>query len=229
MACAEMKKTEDSLQGYWAQRWAQGDVPWHGNLRINRFLDRHQELILDGKKSATVFVPMCGKGRELHWFYAMGHVVYGVEYVEDVGRQFFVENDLAMSETVCPVLGCRVLKTRDGRLTIFICSIFDFSKECVPPIEIVWDRSGITAVREEDRGRYVSVMKSLLAPGFSYGLWTTSYDNPDYKDFPRSITDATVLKLYGNDFDVRKVEEIEKDIGFPTKVALWHIRSIQKK
>ncbi|KAH8027509.1 hypothetical protein HPB51_007042 [Rhipicephalus microplus] len=65
-------------------------------------------------------------------------------------------------------------------------------------MEIIWDRSGFTCVLQEDRPRYVTLMKSLLAKDFSYGLWGVHYNAPWYTRSPRSVDAATIKKLYGS-------------------------------
>ncbi|KAH7942117.1 hypothetical protein HPB49_020750 [Dermacentor silvarum] len=113
-------------------------------------------------------------------FRDMGHRVVGVEFVEDITREYFRENDLEMEESVCPVINCKILQTPDKTIRIFICDIFDFKRECAGYMDIVWDRSGFTCVLQEDRPRYAALIKSLLADDFSYGLWAVTYDAPWY-------------------------------------------------
>ncbi|CAN7941019.1 unnamed protein product [Ixodes hexagonus] len=84
-----------------------------------RLLKKHPDTILAGKQDAQVFIPM---------FYAKGHRVVGVEFVESVARGFFVDNDLPVDEDKCPVLNCKIFQTPDKRLRIFVCSAFDFDK-----------------------------------------------------------------------------------------------------
>ncbi|KAH7966283.1 hypothetical protein HPB49_015016 [Dermacentor silvarum] len=54
-------------------------------------------------------------------------------------------------------------------------------RDCEGTMDIVWDRGGLVSVREEDRGRYVALLKSLLARNFSYALYTTEYDDTGFQ------------------------------------------------
>ncbi|XP_077545966.1 putative thiopurine S-methyltransferase [Haemaphysalis longicornis] len=159
----------------------------------------------------------------------MGHSVVGVEFVEDIVREYFSENDLQMEETTCPAVNCKVLQTPDRRLRVFICSIYKFKRECAGLFDIVWDRSGFTAIRDVDRARYAAVLKSLLAPGFSYGMWTLIYDAPWYKLNPRSADETALRKHYG---DVAKVTLVDSYVveqeeflkgGGPVTYCIWHL------
>ncbi|XP_049526010.1 probable thiopurine S-methyltransferase isoform X1 [Dermacentor silvarum] len=182
---------------FWTVWWKEGSHTWQLPA-VCRYLTENKDVILAGKANAQVFIPLCGKAHELKWFRDMGHRVVGVEFVEDITREYFRENDLEMEESVCPVINCKILQTPDKTIRIFICDIFDFKRECAGYMDIVWDRSGFTCVLQEDRPRYAALIKSLLADDFSYGLWAVTYDAPWYNRSPRSLDEATIRKLYGD-------------------------------
>ncbi|XP_037576860.2 thiopurine S-methyltransferase [Dermacentor silvarum] len=213
---------------YWQSQWNEGGATWQ-QQGVTKLLKDNKDVVLAGKTQAQVFLPLCGKAHELKWFLDLGHSVVGVEFIEDVVREYFAENGLQLQEAICTVIGCKVLQTPDRRLRVFICSIFDFRRECAGLMDIVWDRSGFSAITEADRGRYSAVLKSLLAPGFSYGMWTICYDAPWYKLNPRSVTKAALLENYG---DIAKPLLIDSyvvdredfiDGAGPVTYSLWHM------
>ncbi|KAL1468623.1 hypothetical protein MTO96_041366, partial [Rhipicephalus appendiculatus] len=167
-------------------------------------LKDNKEVVLAGKTRAQVFIPLCGKAHELKWFADLGHRVVGVEFIEDCVREYFAEKDLKLEEATCPAIGCKILQTPDKRLRVFICSIYDFR-------------------------RYSSVLKLLLAPGCSYGMWTISYDAPWYKLNPRSVTEEALLEHYGDvakpvlvDSYIVEREDFINGSG-PVTYSLWHM------
>lgn len=212
---------------FWLKRWNTGDTPWqtHG---IHRLLNQNQDLILAGKENARVFIPLCGKAYELLWFCSRGHYVVGVEYIERSASEFFRDSGLRFEVVTCPVLHCKVFRTLEHRLQVFICSIFDFSKECAGTMDIVWDRGALVAVNDDERPRYADTVKSLLSPGFSYGLCTVVYDDPFFKGFPRSVPDDEVLNLFGDSMTLTKVVQSEEEkrlhISSCIVETLWHGR-----
>ncbi|CAN8001243.1 unnamed protein product, partial [Ixodes hexagonus] len=187
--------TQKPLWDYWSNRWDTGNTPWH-RPDIHPLLTEHENEVVGNRRDAQVFIPLCGKANEIKWFYDKGHRVAGLEYVETTVRQFFEDNKLSYCETTCPVLNCKILQTNDKRLRIFICSVFDFKKECVGPVDIIWDRGALVAVKKEDREKYVSVMLSLMSPDSTYALVSVVHDD-DYTGFPTSVPDDTVRELYG--------------------------------
>lgn len=215
---------------FWINLWKSGQSIWHQEGVTKHLLD-NKDVILAGKENARVFLPLCGKAHELKWFLDLGHSVVGVEFVEECVRSYFEENDLNMEETTCPIINCKILQTPDRRLQVFVCNIFDLTSECTGPVDIVWDRSGFTAMKKEDRPRYAAVMKSLLAPGFSYGLWSVVYDEslPAHELSPRSAGEAVIKEHFG-DVASKIVLVDSKDVqtalylnGGPVTFSLWHL------
>ncbi|CAN8005830.1 unnamed protein product, partial [Ixodes pacificus] len=213
------------------------------------FLKKHQDVILAGKEDAQVFVPLCGKAVELKWFYEKGHRVVGVEVVEAPVREFFHENTLPCEESFCPVLNCKILQTPDKRLRIFICNIFDFNTSCAGPMDVVWDKGSLIVIGDADAPRqetdifllaselrmraylrcikYVSILKSLLAPNFSYGLWVIDYDAEGYAGTPRPMPEGRIRNLFGDGMKLTMVDKSEPKMGrFLPRLSsrcLWHL------
>lgn len=227
MECATPREANE----YWTHLWKEGQSIWNQE-GVTKLLIENKETILAGKRDARVFIPLCGKAQELKWFYDMGHSVVGVEFVEECVRINFHENGLQMEEATCPIIKCKILRTPDHRLQVFICNIFDFKRECVGPVDIVWDRSGFTAMKLEERGRYAAVIKDLLAPDFSYGMWTVVYDAQTIpnKVAPRSAGEAAIREHFGDvatkivlvDYEVQD-RALFANGGGPFTFCLWHM------
>ncbi|KAM7294221.1 thiopurine S-methyltransferase-like [Ixodes scapularis] len=210
---------------YWITRWNNGNTPWQLD-RVYTLLEKNQDVILAGKQDAQVYLPMCGKAPDLEWFYNKGHRVVGVEFLEAVARDFFVENNLPFDEAVCPVLKCKIFQTPDTRLRIFVCNVFDFNKSCAGAMDIVWDRGALSSIDVELRDRYVTLMKSLLSPNFSYALWTIVYDDSTYEGFPKNMPEAVVRKLFGKGIKLRLIDSEGPSPRPYTEagiVHLWHL------
>ncbi|XP_070395502.1 thiopurine S-methyltransferase-like [Dermacentor albipictus] len=227
MACTSPRDTQE----YWNYMWKEGQSMWQKE-GVTKLLSDNKEVITAGKSRARVFIPLCGKASELKWFYDLGHTVIGVEFVEDCVRSFFDENGLKLEEATCPIINCKILRTEDHRLQVFICDIFDFKRDCIEAVDIVWDRSGFTAVRLEDRSRYAAVVKKLLAPDFSYGMWTIVYDSHGTADMvgPRSAGESAIRECFGD--TAAKIalvdSQVEERTGSsqgcaPYTFCLWHM------
>nr|XP_054922735.1 uncharacterized protein LOC129382633 [Dermacentor andersoni] len=98
-------------------------------------------------------------------------------------------------------------------------------------MDIVWDRSGFTAMRLEDRARYAAVVKKLLAPDFSYGMWTVVYDSHGAANIrPRSAGESVLKEYFGDtvakialvDSHVEQTAHYAPGTG-PYTFCLWHM------
>ncbi|KAK8768460.1 hypothetical protein V5799_015074 [Amblyomma americanum] len=190
-------------QDYWVAQWRNGGATWQ-QPGITKLLKQNIDVVLAGKRRAQVFLPLCGKAHELKWFHDMGYSVVGVEFVEECVIEYFQENGLEIEETMCPVINCKIIQTPNRQLRVFVCSIFDFN-------------------------RYGKVIKYLLAPGFSYGLYTMYYDAPWYKLNPRSTTESDLEQLFGDVgrlvlVDTYTVTYDDFINGAPVTYCLWHLR-----
>ncbi|XP_077523902.1 thiopurine S-methyltransferase-like isoform X1 [Amblyomma americanum] len=215
-------------QDYWVAQWRNGGATWQ-QPGITKLLKQNIDVVLAGKRRAQVFLPLCGKAHELKWFHDMGYSVVGVEFVEECVIEYFQENGLEIEETMCPVINCKIIQTPNRHLRVFVCSIFDFNRKCTGLMDIVWDRSSFSALPEGDRPRYAKVIKSLLAPGFSYGLYTMYYDAPWFKLNPRSTTESDLEQLFGDVgrlvlVDTYTVTYDDFINGAPVTYCLWHLR-----
>lgn len=73
----ELTKTEHQS---WRQRWQQDDIGFHQaevNISLQRYFSQ-----LNLKPGQRVFVPLCGKSRDIGWLLYQGYAVVGVELSE---------------------------------------------------------------------------------------------------------------------------------------------------
>ncbi|XP_077495205.1 putative thiopurine S-methyltransferase isoform X2 [Amblyomma americanum] len=166
--------------------------------------------------------------QDIHEFYERGFRVVGVEFVASVAHRFFTAHGLPVVEGRCPVAGCKILHTPDLKLSIYICDLYAFSRECAGAMDIVWDRGGLVSVAEDDRRRYIALMKSVLARDFSYALYATEYDDADFSGFPRNLPLPLIRRLYGEDYQITQlgVTFIERSYvkNKIIRETLWHLK-----
>lgn len=82
---------------FWHARWQRGEIGWHDEQ-----INVHLQALWPGlglTAETRVFVPLCGKSRDLLWLASRGHRVLGVE-ISEIGVQAFFD----LSEA-SPMLG----------------------------------------------------------------------------------------------------------------------------
>ena len=65
-----------------------------------------------------------------------------------------------------PSLQGTKFSTPDGRLTVFVCDLFDATPELIGNVDAVWDRGSFVALSFDARPRYVALLRSLVGNSF---------------------------------------------------------------
>ena len=143
---------------FWLERWEREEIGFHQNV-INPYLCEYwQELHL--ACDSMVFVPLCGKSRDMLWLRKQGHQVMGVELSNIAVQAFFKENGYTPHHVArgkfehCEADGIRIL-----------CGdFFDLSKDDLAKVSAVYDRASLIALPPEMRERYVRHLAGILPP-----------------------------------------------------------------
>ena len=126
---------------YWHQRWTEGRTGWHRE-EFNPHLEAHWPR-LNVPPQARVFVPLCGKSRDLLWLAGEGHRVVGVELSEIAARAFFAEAGLSPQVTE---LGGGFTRYAVDEIEILCGDFFGLTPERLGGIEAVYDRASLIAL-----------------------------------------------------------------------------------
>jgi len=155
-----------------------------------------------------VLVPLCGKAGCLLYLYKAGHTVVGIEGVPSVVEEFFTENKLPVVKSDIPTIKGTKFSTPDGRLTVFVCDLFDATPELIGNVDAVWDRGSFVALSFDARPRYVALLRSLVGKSFRYLLQAWEYDTALYPGPPHSVTLADMETFFGPWTEIKVLEEI---------------------
>src|SRR5690606_36502512 len=83
------------------------------------------------------------------------------------------------------------------RIRIAVGDFFQWDPAHSSPIDVVYDRAALVAVRPEDRERYVNHLLGALSPGGRLLLITFVYDQAVMSGPPFSVDAAEVERLFG--------------------------------
>ena len=76
-------------EDYWLERWKRDETAFNQD-EVNPYLRQYwRELNL--APGTLVFVPLCGKSRDMLWLRKQGHTVLGVEWSAMAVQAFFKE------------------------------------------------------------------------------------------------------------------------------------------
>jgi thiopurine S-methyltransferase len=181
---------------YWQDKWKTGDTKFH-------LPDFHPALVkfFPADPPGTVFVPLCGKSRDMLWFLEKGWRVIGAEAVEPPCRDFFAENNLEYSEEERGPF--RVFRAE--RVSLLCGDVFALGPKDMAGVTAVYDRAALFALPPDVRKRYAAHLHAILPPGVKYFLVSMEYPQEKVVGPPFSVDAAEIRRLYGDAFSVTEL------------------------
>jgi thiopurine S-methyltransferase len=191
-------------RNFWHERWQRNEIGFH-QLEINAHLqDFWAQLAVPA--GGQVFVPLCGKSRDLLWLRARGHAVLGVELSPIAVRDFFAENALTPQVTH---LGGFERYDVDG-LTVLCGDFFELTPEIMRDVAGVYDRASLIAMPSALRPRYAAQLAAILPAPAKVLLVTMEYPQAEMSGPPFSVSEDEVRRLYEPRYRVTRL--FAKDI-----------------
>lgn len=207
---------------FWHERWQNDEIAFH-ERQPNGLLVRHFER-LSLEAGRRVFVPLCGKTRDIDWLVSEGFRVGGVELSEDAVAQLFAERG------VRPTISDRGALRHYGaeRVDIFVGDAFALSSAVLGPVDAVYDRAAFVALPEDMRRRYAAHLQALTGSAPQL-LISFEYDQAAMDGPPFSIPETEIFDLYGNAYDIERVAAVEVPGGLrgvcPATEVAWILRT----
>ncbi len=181
---------------FWLDRWQKNEIGFHqpdGNSYLHRYWS---DLAVPTK--AQVFVPLCGKSRDLLWLRAQGHAVLGSELATTAVHDFFAEATLA--PTVSPHASGERWQA-DG-IEIISGDFFALSPADLNETQAVFDRAALVALPPSMRARYTVKMAELVKPNTQMLVVTMEYDQAQMAGPPFAVHEEEVRALYSPSFKI---------------------------
>jgi thiopurine S-methyltransferase len=186
---------------FWQERWSRNEIGFH-QQEINAHLQAFWPKGMSGK----VFVPLCGKSRDMLWLREQGHEVIGVELSELAVESFFSENGLqpellrngGFNSWHC-----------DG-ITLFQGDYFSLGAEQLEGVGMVYDRASLVALPESMREDYARHLLSILPREAQCLLVTMEYPQEQMKGPPFSVQEREVQDLFRQAWEIEN--RFEQDI-----------------
>lgn len=181
---------------FWHDRWKAGAIGFHQST-ANWALTEHGHR-LGLQPGGRVLVPLAGKSRDVTYLAGRGAEVTAVELVEDAVRAFFDEQGLVPERAV---VGEHVRYRAPG-VAFWAGDFFTFDSA---PFPAIFDRAALIALPPPLRARYVTRLRSLLAPGGRLLLVSFAYDQSQRAGPPFSVPPDEVRRA----FEGLPVEQLE--------------------
>ncbi len=182
---------------FWLERWERREIGFHQD-EVNPYLREHWPALRLPHKG-TVFVPLCGKSRDMSWLHDQGHRVLGVELSAIAVQAFFTERGCDPQRSRCGKFDC--FEAQDIRI---LCGdFFALQQDDMADVSAVYDRASLIALPPEMRERYARHLASILSPATQVLLITLDYPQTEMPGPPFSVTNDEVAALYRQHAEVR--------------------------
>jgi thiopurine S-methyltransferase len=188
---------------FWLERWEREEIGFHQN-EINPYLYQYWQDLHPAHKG-EVFVPLCGKSRDMLWLRKQGHRVLGVELSAIAVQAFFRENCLTPQRVTAGKFDCY---EADG-IRILCSDFFDLGKDDLAQASSVYDRASLIALPPEMRERYARHLVSILPAKTQILLITFDYPQPEMPGPPFAVSAGEVEALYLGRAEVRLLAQLD--------------------
>jgi thiopurine S-methyltransferase len=187
---------------YWHQKWQADDIGFHQAEGNPLLLACFKELSLP--VGGRVFVPLCGKTRDIAWLISQGCRIVGVELSELAVQQLFAE--MGLEPAVATKGGMKHYSATD--LDIFVGDVFQLTRKMLDPVDAVFDRAALVALPEEMRIRYAGHITDVTCQAPQL-LVTFEYDQTQMAGPPFSISDAEIHNHYQDSYRISPLASVD--------------------
>jgi thiopurine S-methyltransferase len=188
---------------YWQERWKQEETGFHQN-EVNQYLRQYWQA-LHLAAGSEVFVPLCGKSRDMAWLSEQGYAVLGVETSEVAVQAFFKENGYIPNHA-----SSEKFDRYDANGIGILCGdFFDLSKHDLLKPSAVYDRASLIALPPEMRKRYTRHLLNILPPATQMLLITLDYPQQEMAGPPFAVSASEVETLYHERFTIRLLSQMD--------------------
>lgn len=207
---------------FWHKKWGEGDISFHQN-EVNPLLLGHFGT-LSLAKGSRIFLPLCGKTRDIAWLLEHGYSVAGAELSKIAVDQLFAELGVtpAISE-----LG-KLMHYRATNIDIFAGDIFHLSDDLLGLVDAIYDRAALVALPADMRIQYTTHLMQITANAPQLMI-CYEYDQSKLSGPPFSICQAEIHQHYSALYDLSCITSLNLPGGLKGKCAalenVWLLKS----
>ena len=197
---------------FWHSRWRSNKIGFHEG-QTNTLLQKHFSQ-LNLQNNQRVFLPLCGKTRDIAWLLSQGYQVAGIELSETAVDALF--DELAVKPLITH--SGNLLHYHHENLDIYAGDIFDLSQATLGPVDAIYDRAALVALPPAMRIEYSAHLAQIThrAPQF---LICFEYDQSQMNGPPFSVNADEVNKLYAHLYYVTCVDTTDVSEGLKKEVT----------
>jgi thiopurine S-methyltransferase len=218
---------------FWLERWNNNQTGFHQH-KVNPYLMYfygEKGPSLDMREKLNVFVPLCGKSKDMLWLSQNNYKVFGVECSDRAVKDFFEENALNYKHAEKDQHALYQSSDLPSVIEIFQGDFFELGKPDLSDVTDIFDRASLVALPVEMRQRYADKMAELQDTGVRTLLVTLTFDPAEMNGPPFSVTEEEVHALYSENFSIQKLlfkDVIEEETGLKNRGLTALVETVYK-
>lgn len=186
---------------------------------------------VEQREKLKVFVPLCGKSKDMLWLSQNNYQVFGVECSDLAVKGFFEENALNYKHAEKDQHALFQSSDLSSLIEIFQGDFFELQPSDLDDVTDIFDRASLVALPVDMRQRYADKMAELQKPGVRTLLVALTFDSSEMNGPPFSVTEDEVNALYSDNFSVQKLlfkEVIEEEPGLKKRGLTSLVETVYK-
>jgi thiopurine S-methyltransferase len=206
---------------FWIRKWQQNEIAFHERDANPLLVAYFNNLSLPA--GSRIFLPLCGKSRDIHWLLSRGYRVAGAELSRIAVEQLFL--DLGIEPNIST--SGRISRYSAENIDIFVGNIFDLSRADLGRVDAVYDRAALVALPESIRKQYVTHLMAITdrAPQLLIGY---NYDQRILDGPPFSVDHKEVARQYRDSYELVLLTSAEVSGGLkgrcPATEDVWLLK-----
>ncbi|WP_299973911.1 thiopurine S-methyltransferase [uncultured Pseudoteredinibacter sp.] len=207
---------------FWHQVWKDRNIGFHQQQVYAVLTENIHYLGL--KQGDRVFVPLCGKTKDIAWLLGQGYRVVAAELHEAAVIELFEE--LGVEPEIEQL--AKLKRYHFEHIDVYVGDIFDLTKDQIGVVDAIYDRAALIALPESMRRDYATLLNQLsdAAPQL---LVIYEYDQSLMAGPPFSVGADEIGALYGQSHSTKKLAspKLIKDFkdGVDGHEAIWVLTS----
>lgn len=203
---------------FWHDLWHKREIGFHLADTNPIILKHFEKLALN--KGNRIFLPLCGKTRDIHWFLSQGYQVVGIELHENAIIELFEE--MQITPTITHEKSFKVYSA--PQIKIFVGDYFVLDRETLGDVDAIYDRASIVALPPQMRKEYSNhlILLTKCAPKL---LVTFEYDQAQMDGPPFSVHSDEVSANYHEHYNLTLLETKEMHKSFTILEKVWLLTS----
>ncbi|MBV1910771.1 MAG: thiopurine S-methyltransferase [Kangiellaceae bacterium] len=177
---------------FWLEKWESNEIGFHLSS-VHPLLKKFNQIAFG--EPSTVFVPLCGKSKDLAYLHSLGNRVIGNELSDVAVKSFFTEEFNLAEITLESTLNTNAKQFEYSGIKILTGDFFELQEIDIESCSSIYDRAALIALPKSTRMKYVEKIRSL----FSHArllLITLEYDQNLMSGPPFSVDKGEIESLF---------------------------------